>query len=355
MAVTIVGSYFASLSDFRDPFRSISVINMSGNLNTSLWSKMCRAVANDGADATRQVPYWAVRQDDHAWMPYVFVNSKYDLETFNPRYFTNLRKMAEIANSYNMVFIYSLYDQCHIKPKNRLRLFNPWTNNHQYLMNAWYGEDAGRFRESWQKEIFKTLSGLRVVYEICNEPQGDCYRFITDTLAHIEQHGVHPCDVICGIQYRFENNRNRQYKDFKAKLLNEKGRFFVQQLEKSWLTAVHQCSENDFKDLRKHETGTQRFFLSDDGNVPKNTQEWFYRNYAEYFRRCPGAAFIDRFYIECMFKTRDDDFRSTRGVSRAIKEIKGYYPQNWGQFPEIQVPVEKVRLDRLHQKQPVKQ
>lgn len=350
MSVTIVGSYFASMSDFRDNFRKISVIDEEGKLNEKVWEEMCRKIANDGADATRQIPWWSIRKEDYRWMPFVYENGTYDLRFFNPLYFYNLRRMAEIANSFNLTFIFSLYDHCHTKTKNNLRRFNPWTNNRQRLKNSFYGKNMDHHRKNWESEVFKALEGLRVQYEICNEPYGDCSRFIMKTLEHLEENGVSQNDIICGLQYRLDRRTNTQYKELMKTIKRKHGLYYAEQLGKTWLLAVHQFGPHCFEGLASHETWGMRFFLSDDGNVPKNTEEWFYLHYSGYFREYPHTAFRDRFYIECMFKTANDDFSATRGVSRALIDTKGFYPKNWGKFPANRIDPEKVKLDRFHVK-----
>lgn len=352
MSITIVGSYFASISNFRGEWErchQISVLDEYGVLNTSKWRMLCSRIANDGASATRQIPFWSTCEEDHTWMPYHYENGTFDLSRFRSKYFDNLREMAKIANSYNLVFIFSLYDHCHTKNKHVLRAWNPWCNNRQDLENDFYGPDASVYRREWEKRVYKALAGLRVQYEICNEPGGDCYRFITDTFAHLEQNGVRPDSVICGLEYRFDRDRNGRYNDFIKALKKEKGALYTGALEKTWLTAVHGFKEDDFRELKKRGTSGMRFYLSDDGNSPKHDREWFYRNYSQYFRDCPDEAFENRCYIECMFKTVNDDFRAVRGVSRALIEQKGIFPGNWGKYPEFPINYDQLRLDRLHE------
>ena len=45
-----------------------------------------------------------------------------------------------------------------------------------------------------------------------------------------------------------------------------------------------------FCELSDHHPGDVRLFLSDDGNVPKNNESWFYLKYSRYFKNNSRAV-----------------------------------------------------------------
>lgn len=199
MDIEIIGSFYGAMSRISNPTTHISVIGEDGRLIDHKWAGMCRRMANNGATGLREMPFWLEKYEDHIFAPFFFEDGTFNLARFNPLYFENLRRMAEIANRFNLKFYLSLYEHCNTRKKNNLRPFVPWTNSRQNLKNAWYGSDADGYRRNWERKVFETLDGLKVGYELCNEPEGDFTRFLLITYLHAVEAGIKDKDIIPGI------------------------------------------------------------------------------------------------------------------------------------------------------------
>ncbi len=336
MNIEIISSFFGAISRISDPSFHISVIGENGNLQEEKWSEMCRRSANNGATGMREMPFWVEKAQDHIFVPYVYVNGKYDLNQFNPIYFENLRRMVEIANTYNLKFYLSLYEQCNITKRNKSREFIHWTNNVQGLKDAWYGKDADPFREAWENKILETFSGLNVGYELCNEPVDEEFPHSGfETYKHLIKKGIPDEDILMGVMWD-----TREYRKFRKPFLEKYGDKWWGKQKHRWFSTVHGVDEKTFETLNQQEGHTRRFWLSSDGIHPKHDREWWEENLINFFKVVPTAPFKNRYAFEAMHKKDEDDFDDARGISEAIYEVTGNYPTNLGKFPAKVEPLE---------------
>jgi hypothetical protein len=290
---------------------------------------MCRRSANNGASGMREMPFWMEKVQDHIFAPYVYVNGKYDLSQFNPVYFQNLRRMVEIANTYNLKFYFSLYEHCNITKRNKSQEFVPWTNNLQGLKDAWYGKDADPFRKAWENKIFETFSGLKVGYELCNEPVGlGIVHSGFESYKHLKSKCIPDEDIVMGVRWD-----TTEYRKFRAPFLEEYGDQWWKKQKHKWFSTVHHVDKSTFERLNQQEGHTRRFWLSKDGWHPKPNKDWWKKSLIDFFKVVPTAPFKNRYAFEAMHKKDEDDFDDARGISDAIYEVTGDYPPNYNKFP----------------------
>lgn len=341
MDIEIISSYYGVISRIGDPAVKISVIGEDGRLMEDRWSEMCRRTADNGAAGIREMPFWLVRHEDHVFAPYCFGNGTYDLDRFNPLYFQNLRRVAEIANRFSLKFYLSIYEHCNIRPRNGKREFVPWTNCKQRLSDAWYGEDAAPYRDAWERKVLSVLDGLNAGYELCNEPDGDFERFLMLTYKHLSALGVKDNDILTGVEFSLDDNKNRRYRQFKKLLKDTYGVDWYHKQKHIWFTVIHNMSPADWKELELQEGHTRRFWLSVDGLHPKPGKEWWKRYVETFLTNAPKAPFKNKYAFETMHKRDEDDFDDVLGIVEAVHNVTGEYPPNYRRFPEPSHPVIK--------------
>lgn len=349
MEIEIISSYYGAISRITDPTYHISVIGEDGKLLVANWKEMCRRSANNGASGIREMPFWLEKEQDHIFAPYIYIKGKFDLERFNSVYFENLRQMVDIANSYNMKFYFSLYEACNIKERNNLRNFVPWTNNLQGLKNAWFDQDADKYREIWENRILQLFEGKNVGYELCNEPLDANFKhsgFIS--YQRLINCGIPDEDIIMGVEWNTQG-----YRDFRIPFLETYGSPWWEKQKLKWFSTLHNLSEKTFEILNAQECNTHRFWLSVDGRQPKPDQSWWKNSLRNFFKAVSAAPFKNKYAFETMHKKDGDDFDDARGISEIVFEVTGSYPPNFNKFRVSQGkigggndPGDRRRLDR---------
>lgn len=352
MDIEIIGSYYGVISRIAEPRFHISVIREDGKIDEGQWREMCRRAANNGATGLREMPFWLEKTSDHIFAPFLFVQGTYDLVRLNPLYFDNLRRLAEIANRFNLKFYFSLYEQSNIRPRNGKREFVPWTQNRQGLANAWYGNDAAQFRINWEQNIFKTFAGLNVGFELCNEPEGDFVPFLLSTLQHTLKAGIPEKDILTGVPFCLDESQNRDYRQFKNKLKATYGDDWYNQQKRTWFTVIHQLSVQDWQELELQIGHTRRFWLSVDGLHPKPGKEWWKKHLSAFLQVVGRIPFKNRYAFETMHKNDEDDFDDVLGIAQAVQEVAGEVPPNYQSFPVepgeiiLPAPAEIIRFNQ---------
>lgn len=324
--IKIFSSYYGAISRINDPAYNISVIDNNSALDVEKWSEMCRRVANNGANSIREMCYWIEKPTDRDFSPYYFNNGKYYLDNFNQRYFDNLRKMVLIANAYNLTFYFSLYESCGMKPKTRN--VNPWYLNHNKVTH-FNQRKAAQYRIMWENKVLETLSGLKVGYELCNEPTVDEKDLLFTTFKRLRLRDVAFPEIILGVE-----NETRPYRKFRNLIIEEFGEEeYNKKIKHESFSSIHNVSEKTFKHLELQEGHTRRYFISADGTHPKRNKIWWQTQLTEFFEEVPTAAFRNEYGFEAMHKRMEDDFDSVLGIVEALNHITNRYPENYGRYP----------------------
>jgi hypothetical protein len=152
-----------------EKFWEFGCINEDGTLDEKKVRKYFRIMQRGAAKVFRTLPYllvdkshadFEIRQSN--FYPFKYNGTSFDLLLLNEQYFINLRRIAELANEYGMIFWFNIFDRCHGEAD-----CGPWKNNVNGV-RLWY--DFNPFAQNYMKKVWETLGGLNVELELQNEP-----------------------------------------------------------------------------------------------------------------------------------------------------------------------------------------
>jgi hypothetical protein len=142
-------------------------------LDEEAWKKHCAGIANAGGNAKRILPYgvWDARPYGRRsqFSPWFFDEAihRWDLGKFNGYYFPIMRRIFEIANSYNMTVWFPWFDQC--------QMFNgywsgmvPWKQNVNGI-TSFYSDKADLYATTWVKRVLAEYGDLDMFWPWGNE------------------------------------------------------------------------------------------------------------------------------------------------------------------------------------------
>jgi hypothetical protein len=335
--IQIVGSVFGSISCPEVwPF---SILDKDRNVNIEKWVETMRTIANYGGSATREITFLIPESRDtkydKSYLPYIYHNGKFDLNQINQKYFDNLHLMVKIANDYNIKFYISIFDRCH-----GMMSHSPWKNNHQDF-NGFY-DLPDEYLHLYLKKIVDAVKMAGVDsdgkklrfnsgYEIVNEPFSDKFPALAvKVFKYLRRRGISNRDIITGIEYLPpENKRFRAYKKAvrDAKIYDKHNPF----------RTVHNIKKQGFLESYRHiQKHSGRWWVSDDGEKPKLTGEWWLKKLMPFFhyrkRLRRNKFFKYNSAIESI--NCSNDFTGVHGISIAVYNYTGKYPDNYGKFPK---------------------
>lgn len=327
--IEIFGSVLGAMAD---PARwgEFSCINQDGTLNGEKYRYYMKTFRALGATATRELPY-LVHDDKKTvtpnYMPYVFVDGKYDLARFNEQYFTNLAEMARIANGQGIVFYLSLFDTGgHGNFPNQ-----PWRLNHQNI-DRWYGQGdlAKQLRIRWVKKVLETLIGKYVVgFELGNEVRNENFPEIAvDIMTQLRAADVPLWRIIMGAEFILSDKveGNTLYRKTKNALKKLK-QWDKRQIFSKVVHGAYQWFFQKYWYVQKH---WSRFFVGDDGLKPKKNATWWENVLTPYFKAVKlskNKFLIMHAGIEHVYRFKEDDIFGVFGIAKALEnayDIKMY-------------------------------
>jgi hypothetical protein len=279
-----------------------------------------------GATATRELPYLV--HDDRKtvtpnYMPYVFVDGKYDLSRFNEQYFTNLAEMARIANGQGIVFYLSLFDTGgHMNFPNQ-----PWRLNHQGL-DRWYdgGDLAKQLRIRWVKKVLDTLKPRYVVgFELANEVRNENFPAIAvDIMTQLRAANVPLWRIIMGAEFILSDKieGNTLYRKTKNALKKIK-QWDKRQIFSKVIHGSDQWFFQEYWHVQKH---WSRYFISDDGLKPKKSAAWWENVLTLYFKavKLSKNKFLTMHAgFEHVYRFETDDITGVFGIAKALENAYG--------------------------------
>jgi len=142
------------------------VFDQGKNLIKEKWEEFCRFAANEGANATRLLPYanFGLKRKKKAIAPYIFDDGKWDLTRWNARYFDQLVDMVKIANKYGLTVWFDLFDGCQFfkTAKN----YSPWYVNKQGIQHFMYSKQHSI---RWVRKVVPILKKYDVAFSFGNE------------------------------------------------------------------------------------------------------------------------------------------------------------------------------------------
>jgi hypothetical protein len=357
-----------------DPF---TCVKHNGEFNFAKYAETARALANLGANCTRELPFLVtdgnytgtVKQRN--FLPFVWNSSLgvYNLDVLNQRYFDNLKEMIKITNRHNMAFQFSMFDRCH----GANMPDSPWNLNQQRL-EGYY--DWNDYTRRYVLKVVETANQAklemleqenihcRVLFELENEPMDE--RFVKtaiETLKLLLANGVKKEEIEDGVSYLpYENGKPVIRLDKRGNLI--RSRLFEKlkkakkdaglypgedKLDKTrYFSTIHQVGVNPavLREMKVALRHTRRLSLSCDGEKPKpNADTWFYRLVPLFSsaKWRPGQVErLERYKIEHVYRGDmegnspfGDALDGILGISRAIYQVFGRWPENYGKFPKV--------------------
>lgn len=316
-------------------------------LNKSRWTEYCRVHAHNGADETRETT-WLVDGTDvlAAAFEYIKDSKAFDLSQLQNWFFNLIREMREIAESFNLVFIWTLFIWNEIK-KKKYRPFNPWTNNLQGISD-WTDPKAEQYWKAYVRGIVKK-SKVKKLY-LVNEPPDsrslakihagflwrltrylvDELKFPYDNLVLGFQWGGLCWDKYQDIQKHAADNARLKYRSF---------------------SPVHNLSDEKVDWIEAQQNANRCIFASFDGRTkpmrPPNT---------ETKRTTVNLLNISKsmkLNIE-VINNLDHGGRAdaARGPALGYRECYRHMPVNADKFPPVEVPIDPEPIDPVDPTKP---
>jgi hypothetical protein len=333
--IQIVGSVYGSISCPEVwPF---SILDKNRNVDVERWAETMRTIANYGGNATREITFLIPESRDinydKSYLPFTFHDGKFDLEQINQKYFDNLRIMVKIANDYNIKFWISVFSRPH-----GIYSHSPWRNNHQDIKSFYDLPDE--ILHLYLKKIVDACKmagvdshGKKIRfnsgYEIVNEPFSDKFpAFAVKVARYLRKRGISNRDIMGGVECMpLDNKRDVLYK----RAMRKAGLY--DRLKQ--LRVVHNIVKTNFFEnhwkIQKHKPG---HWVSPDGDKPKPGEDWFRRKLIVFFHHRKlkrNTFFKNNSAIE--FININNDFTGVRGISNAVYNYTGEWPENYGKFP----------------------
>lgn len=316
--IEIVGSIFGAMAD-PGQWGAFSCVQTNGSLEENKYYNFMRIFSGDGANATREIPFLIddrgnIRQNNY--LPFIFNDKqgKYDLDQFNPVYFSNLRTLAATANRFGMRFYFAVFDRCH-----GLMPHSPWRLNLQGI-DGWYNPNALPYLTLWIIQVLSALKDTDFGIELENEPRDPGFTFSgPETMKILKANGVSDDVILTGLDFMPVDNP--YYQSLKKEL--RKYGFYNKSRQ---FSVVHKVTEQFLEEHRHIQNHTRRFWISDDGCKPKLGQAWWEANLTRFFsyrRPFLNQAFRKRFAFEHLYRFPNDDIRGVKGISKAYYNVTG--------------------------------
>lgn len=300
----------------------ISVLNRDGGLNVSKLSDMLCHIANSGANAIRELPFWIKSLLDLKTISPFWAKGLGDKFTivWNEQYFVNQRIIAKLCNDYKMRYWFCLFDHCHTKFKTSDGMIvNPWFA----FSDFFYGEDARDVRREYIQRMVRTFVNLDVGYELCNEPKSGCSEFLFDTYYTLWPLLPSPDhQIIIGIDYHLKeinSEYGRDYRELREKIVTFHGdKSWRKKLKTNYYSPVHNiCLEfldNFFVGAAKG--GDRCLWLSFDGTRPRPNKNHVFDCMALIHEEKNKAIRDRKIAIEVIYgKEKGDPTNSGEGVT----------------------------------------
>lgn len=370
----IQASLFGAIAD-RNQWEQFSCIRENGTLDRRKYAEYMRIFANDGANATREIPFLVTDKDydgtakQRNFLPFKWRDGKYDLAAPNPIYFENLKEMIKIANRHNMAFQVSIFDRCHSLNMPD----SPWNLNHQGI-KGYYDWNLLPVTE----HVFRLINAVRqadkelqaegfphidILWELENEPVSN--RFIesgTHAIQLLLEQGFRKDQIEWGCYYlpgqsmpvvsykgNGELERDRVFVHFLISL-RKRGLFVVDEKNndnRNYFATIHNFGANPevWQEMIEAVPHSHRMSLSDDGEkVKPGADEWYHRLlpiFQSVGRRPHRRKNLDRWKIEHLYRGDlqgksmfNDDMHGTVGISEAYFGAFKEWPENYNRFPE---------------------
>jgi len=233
---------------------------LSANVDWQKLNRMLASIANSGANALREFPWWSESYiDTAALIPFSILpdKQKYDLTQLESNhYLQNQRKIAKLANLYGLTYIISIYNASEKRVK-KARNFSPWNggNNIHNLSNYFYGEDAALLREAWEMKLMDAFEDTDTLFELCNEPDPKAADAMSETYVRFIHNTIHPSRILTGWDMLKKQklpvyaNHYRQFRNTISSKLDEG---YEQHIKKESWSTIHKISIDTLQEYFNH-------------------------------------------------------------------------------------------------------
>lgn len=271
--VNIFSSLWAICPPNYAPFKNICCIKEDGSLDEDKYWAFMRIFAACGANNTRCLPFlvnedWETVNPEYMPFRYRGKDTGYDITLMNPTYFINIKKMAQISNSFGIRFWLSLFDTAHGKRGN-----SPWKHNCNGV-NGFHNLSEALI-EAYLEKILYALKNNVVGYEAVNEPALYMAQFTADISLRLLYQGVPIQHIMSGHRFMSPNQPegNETYEATKRHL--KQNGFHNGRKHLYYSKVVHGVDIEWLREYAFIQKHTSRFFISNDGVKPRwNNIEW---------------------------------------------------------------------------------
>jgi len=346
----------------------ISYMNPDGSLDMPRLEEILRRIANAGANAIREFPWWIQNEGEMAVLSGFTVDKSLPAHNdmiMNPNYFNNQRTIAETAKKYNLEYIFCLYNNSETVP-NKDGVFSPWSqwNGDKEFF---YKNEAGPYRKQWIEKILETFTGMEnVSYDLVNEGSHKYPVEIAQMYLGMLSYGVPVNRLSIGINYgekKINTDLIGSYKKFSDRIIFLRGeQFYIDNVKRpsgSW-SPFHAIDDKRLAVFwtdglepgqgvpkgghrpTKYSTDGTRI----DGLRPNLMQTY---DMAKRVMSTKSRA-VDKgiVAIEVLFGKEMnivDPTAAMTGLTLAYQEHTGEFPENYGKFPAEEVPPEDTDID----------
>lgn len=378
----IQGSIFGAIADINQ-WGEFSCIDENGKLDIEKFTAYMRMFADQGADATREIPFLVTDKKHNGpiqrnFLPARWNGTAYDWNNLNQTYYDNFKEMIKIANRFNMAFEISVFDRCH----GHALPNSPWNLNANgfegyYKWNPFVEKHVRKIIETAKQaktELQTEGIECKVLWELENEPldlafTGTAVKTLELLLAagykkdqvedgpfYFPRHGGKTVIEFGGPKN--ELRRSEQFEKLKKAKRNADPPLYTGKEKSLYFSTVHDFAETPekLKELAKAITHTRRFSISDDGEKPKpGAAEWKER-LIPIFKNANHNN-IRKWKFEHLYRGDlqgnsqfGDKMDGVLGISQAYKEVVGQWPDNHPkmrkEFPNLNTRAEQIYVTR---------
>lgn len=333
--INIICSPLGGYSMLPETEYQISYMNSDGSVKWQKLNRVLQEIANAGANMWREFPPWILNQLQYETLaPFKFVNNEMVL---NPRYFTNLRKIARLAKGqYSLTLIYDLFNasETRIRP---VKNHSPWKKFPGYFYNA-----PARHLAKYIDAVLSAHQGLGVWYQLCNEPSFEYPEFMAFAYSHLIEKGIPPERILLGYDMRLKHIggiHEAGYRKFRGMVVAKLGKQYEIKIKTLSWSPFHGTSHESLIKYWGNETssgGQRREIFSLDGrrlpNRPGESES--YTLFKRIFKIKSRKVKLGKIGCEVIYgkEAGINPMAQLRGLIRAYEECLYHTPVNKGKY-----------------------
>jgi hypothetical protein len=313
----------------------ISYINSDGSVKWEKLNRMLQEIANTGANMWREFPPWILNQQQYQILtPFRFENEEMVL---NPRYFTNLRKIARLSKEqYKLILLYDLFNasETRVSPVSN---HSPWKKYRGYFYTA-----PQKHLAKYIDTVLEAHKGLGVWYQLCNEPSFEYPEFMSFVYCHLIEKGIPPERIVIGYDMRLKaigGIHGTGYRKFRELVVAKLGKEYEIKIKTLSWSPFHATSDQSLTRYWGLETppgGQRREIFSLDGRrLPRRPDEnESYVLFKRILQTKSRKVELGRVGAETIYGKEFgiDPLAQLRGLVKAYEECLNQTPENKGNY-----------------------